>query len=133
MSPRQQPTSRRHKNEGNAYPDIDHQPPLTISTQQISPANQQHRNNDFFTREQRWRSAFEHSAIGTTMADLDGHYLAANTVFQNIVGSAEKELKDLSFLDITYEHEVDKGGHFAGWEQPGLFSQEIRAAFRSLR
>ncbi len=30
-------------------------------------------------------------------------------------------------------HEVDKGGHFAAWEQPQLFSQEIRAAFRSLR
>jgi pimeloyl-ACP methyl ester carboxylesterase len=28
---------------------------------------------------------------------------------------------------------VDKGGHFAAWEQPQLFSEEIRAAFRSLR
>ena len=32
-----------------------------------------------------------------------------------------------------YRHEVDKGGHFAAWEQPQLFSQEIRVAFRSLR
>jgi len=28
---------------------------------------------------------------------------------------------------------VDKGGHFAAWEQPQLFSEEVRAAFRSLR
>jgi len=32
-----------------------------------------------------------------------------------------------------YRHEVDKGGHFAAWEQPELFSAELRAAFRSLR
>jgi pimeloyl-ACP methyl ester carboxylesterase len=32
-----------------------------------------------------------------------------------------------------YFNEVDKGGHFAAWEQPQLFSEEIRAAFKSLR
>jgi hypothetical protein len=30
-------------------------------------------------------------------------------------------------------HEVDKGGHFATWNEPELFSEELRAAFRSLR
>jgi hypothetical protein len=30
-------------------------------------------------------------------------------------------------------NEVDKGGHFAAWEQPELFAAELRAAFRSLR
>ena len=30
-------------------------------------------------------------------------------------------------------HQADKGGHFAAWEQPELFSTELRAAFRSLR
>ena len=30
-------------------------------------------------------------------------------------------------------NEVDKGGHFAAWEQPELFAAEVRAAFRSLR
>jgi pimeloyl-ACP methyl ester carboxylesterase len=33
----------------------------------------------------------------------------------------------------TAHNEVDKGGHFAAWEQPQHFSEEIRAAFRSLR
>jgi pimeloyl-ACP methyl ester carboxylesterase len=35
-------------------------------------------------------------------------------------------------VDI-YFNEVDKGGHFAAWEEPGLFSEELRAAFRPLR
>lgn len=34
---------------------------------------------------------------------------------------------------VIYFNKVDKGGHFAAWEEPALFSTEIRAAFRSLR
>jgi pimeloyl-ACP methyl ester carboxylesterase len=34
---------------------------------------------------------------------------------------------------LIYFHEVDKGGHFAAWEQPELFAVELRAAFKSLR
>ena len=35
--------------------------------------------------------------------------------------------------NVIYFNEVDKGGHFAAWEEPELFATEIRAAFRSLR
>ena len=35
--------------------------------------------------------------------------------------------------NLIYFHEVDKGGHFAAWEQPELFAAEMRAAFRTLR
>jgi pimeloyl-ACP methyl ester carboxylesterase len=38
-----------------------------------------------------------------------------------------------SYPNVTYFNEVDKGGHFAAWEEPELFSSEVRAAFRSLR
>ena len=38
-----------------------------------------------------------------------------------------------AYPTLTYFHEVDRGGHFAAWEEPELFSTEIRAAFRSLR
>jgi pimeloyl-ACP methyl ester carboxylesterase len=38
-----------------------------------------------------------------------------------------------AYPTLTYFHEVPKGGHFAAWEQPELFSSELRAAFRSLR
>src|SRR5437867_2067314 len=34
---------------------------------------------------------------------------------------------------IYYNNKVDKGGHFAAWEQPQLFSEEVRAGFRRLR
>ena len=35
--------------------------------------------------------------------------------------------------DIEDFHQVDRGGHFAAWEQPELFSAELRAAFKSIR
>jgi pimeloyl-ACP methyl ester carboxylesterase len=34
---------------------------------------------------------------------------------------------------LFYDHKVEKGGHFAAWEQPTLFTSELRAAFRTLR
>jgi pimeloyl-ACP methyl ester carboxylesterase len=38
-----------------------------------------------------------------------------------------------SYPNVIYFNEVDKGGHFAAWEEPDLFSEEVRAAFRPLR
>jgi hypothetical protein len=34
---------------------------------------------------------------------------------------------------LTYFNEVDRGGHFAAWEEPELFSTEVRVAFESVR
>jgi hypothetical protein len=34
---------------------------------------------------------------------------------------------------LAYSNEVDRGGHFAAWEEPKLFAAELRAAFKSLR
>jgi pimeloyl-ACP methyl ester carboxylesterase len=38
-----------------------------------------------------------------------------------------------AYPKLIYFHEADRGGHFAAWEQPELFAQELRAAFHSLR
>ena len=38
-----------------------------------------------------------------------------------------------AYPSLSYFHEVDKGGHFAAWEQPELFAAELRAAFKSVR
>jgi hypothetical protein len=38
-----------------------------------------------------------------------------------------------AYPNVIYFNEVDKGGRFAAWEEPGLFSEELRAAFRPLR
>src|SRR5439155_19607864 len=54
--------------------------------------------------EDRWRSVFENSAIGVALTDLNGRFLAANPVYQKMVGYTEEELRALSFLDITHEH-----------------------------
>jgi pimeloyl-ACP methyl ester carboxylesterase len=38
-----------------------------------------------------------------------------------------------AYRNLIYFHEVDRGGHVAAWEQPELFTAELRAAFKSLR
>ena len=55
--------------------------------------------------EERWRSVFENSAIGVALTDLNGRYIAANPLFQRMLGYTEEELGQLSFLDITVEED----------------------------
>jgi len=55
------------------------------------------------------------------------------TVFPGEIYRAPKSWGERNYHNLIYWHEVDKGGHFAAWEQPQLFAEEIRAAFRSLR
>ena len=57
----------------------------------------------------------------------------AVTVFPGEIYRAPRSWAELNYHNIIYWHEVDKGGHFAAWEQPELFTEEIRAAFRLLR
>jgi pimeloyl-ACP methyl ester carboxylesterase len=57
----------------------------------------------------------------------------AVTVFPGEVYRAPKSWTQRAFRNLIYFNEVDKGGHFAAWEQPQLFAEELRAAFRSLR
>jgi pimeloyl-ACP methyl ester carboxylesterase len=57
----------------------------------------------------------------------------AVTVFPGEIYRAPRSWAEPSFHKLIYWNEVDKGGHFAAWEQPELFVTEIRAAFRSLR
>jgi pimeloyl-ACP methyl ester carboxylesterase len=57
----------------------------------------------------------------------------AVTVFPDEIYRAPKSWTQIAFRNLIYFNAVDKGGHFAAWEQPELFSEELRAAFRSLR
>ena len=57
--------------------------------------------------EERWRSVFENSAIGVAVTDLDGRFIAANPVYQKMLGYSDEELQHLSFLDITHEEQVE--------------------------
>ncbi len=58
---------------------------------------------------------------------------AAVTVFPGEIYRAPRSWAERSYRNLIYWNEVDKGGHFAAWEQPDLFSRELRAAFRPLR
>ncbi len=58
---------------------------------------------------------------------------AAVTVFPGEIYQAPRSWADRAYHKLIYWNEVDNGGHFAAWEQPELFSREVRAAFRSLR
>ena len=58
---------------------------------------------------------------------------AAITVFPGEIYRAPRSWAERSYHNLIYFHEVSKGGHFAAWEQPELFAEELRAAFRSLR
>ncbi len=55
------------------------------------------------------------------------------TTFPGEVFKAPRSWVATSYPTLAYFNEVDRGGHFAAWEEPQLFSEEIRAAFRSLR
>ena len=58
---------------------------------------------------------------------------AAITVFPGEIYQAPRSWAERAYHKLIYYNRVDKGGHFAAWEQPELFSSELRAAFRSLR
>lgn len=57
----------------------------------------------------------------------------AVTVFPGEIYRAPRSWSQQAYRKLVYFNEVDKGGHFAAWEEPELFSAELRAAFRSLR
>ena len=55
------------------------------------------------------------------------------TTFPGEIFAAPRSWVEQVYPTLAYYNEVDKGGHFAAWEEPELFATEIRAAFRSLR
>ena len=57
----------------------------------------------------------------------------AITVFPQDVYRAPETWARRAYRNLIYFHEVDRGGHFAAWEQPQLLSGDVRETFRSLR
>jgi pimeloyl-ACP methyl ester carboxylesterase len=58
---------------------------------------------------------------------------AAVSVFPEEVYQAPRSWTERAYKKLVHFNELPKGGHFAAWEQPTLFSEEVRAGFRSLR
>ena len=57
----------------------------------------------------------------------------AFTTFPGEIWKTPRSWVEASYPNVAYFNAVDKGGHFAAWEEPELFTSEIRNAFRSLR
>jgi pimeloyl-ACP methyl ester carboxylesterase len=55
------------------------------------------------------------------------------TTFPGEIWRNPRSWAELGYPNLTYYNEVDKGGHFAAWEEPELFANELQAAFRLLR
>jgi pimeloyl-ACP methyl ester carboxylesterase len=55
------------------------------------------------------------------------------TTFPGEIWRTPRSWVEASYPNVVYFNEVDKGGHFAAWEEPELFSEELRAAFGSVR
>jgi len=82
------------------------------------------------------RSYWEHgraAALATGQAPAEVKIPVGFTVFPGESFRAPRSWVELGYPTLAYFNEVSKGGHFAAWEEPELFSEEIRAAFRPLR
>jgi pimeloyl-ACP methyl ester carboxylesterase len=77
------------------------------------------------------RLYWENNANNFNAVDID--LAAAITVFPGEIYRAPRSWAERAYHNLVYFNEVDKGGHFAAWEEPELFANEVRAAFRSLR
>jgi pimeloyl-ACP methyl ester carboxylesterase len=55
------------------------------------------------------------------------------TTYPGELWAAPRSWAEAVYPGLAYFNQVDRGGHFPAWEEPGLFAAELRAAFRSLR
>jgi pimeloyl-ACP methyl ester carboxylesterase len=79
-----------------------------------------------------WENTYDYfSAESHKTADIS--LPVAMTVFPGEIYRAPRSWAERAYDQLIYFNEVDKGGHFAAWEQPELLAAEIRDAFRSLR
>ena len=57
----------------------------------------------------------------------------AISIFPREIMRPSRRWCEKRYSDLRFYEQADRGGHFAAWEQPQLFAEEIRAAFQSLR
>ena len=55
------------------------------------------------------------------------------SVFPDELFRAPRSWTEKAYPNLVHYNEVDRGGHFAAWEQPELYASELRTGFRSLR
>ena len=80
-----------------------------------------------------WENGVQSVVLAAAQKTADISLPVAITVFPGEIYQAPETWARRAYRNLIYFNEVDKGGHFAAWEQPELFSAELRAAFRPLR
>jgi pimeloyl-ACP methyl ester carboxylesterase len=80
-----------------------------------------------------WETSGQSVILAAAQMTAEISLPVAITVFPQEVYRAPETWARRAYRNLIYFHEVDRGGHFAAWEEPELFSAELRAAFRSLR
>jgi pimeloyl-ACP methyl ester carboxylesterase len=80
-----------------------------------------------------WETSGQSVILAAAQKTAEISIPVAITVFPGEVYRAPETWARRAYRNLIYFNEVDKGGHFAAWEQPQLFVTELRAAFRSLR
>jgi pimeloyl-ACP methyl ester carboxylesterase len=79
------------------------------------------------------RLYWEQAKAGNFYAAADISFPTAVTVFPDEYVQAPRSWTERAYHDLIYFSQAERGGHFAAWEQPQIFSEELRAAFRTLR
>jgi pimeloyl-ACP methyl ester carboxylesterase len=79
------------------------------------------------------RLYWENNANNFNASDTPISLPAAVTVYPGELYQSPRSWTERAYSKLVYFNKVDKGGHFAAWEQPELYASEARAAFRSLR
>ena len=57
----------------------------------------------------------------------------AVSIFPDEIDAAPRSWVERAYPNLIHFNKLDKGGHFAAWEQPQLLTEDVRATFRSLR
>jgi pimeloyl-ACP methyl ester carboxylesterase len=77
------------------------------------------------------RSYWERGAAGQTPPPVTIPF--AFTTFPGEIWRTPRSWVEKAYPNVVYFNAVDKGGHFAAWEEPELFAEELRAAFKEVR
>jgi pimeloyl-ACP methyl ester carboxylesterase len=80
-----------------------------------------------------WETSGQSIILAAAQKTTEISLPVAISVFPQEVYRAPETWARRAYRNLIYFNEVEKGGHFAAWEEPELFVSELRAAFRSLR
>jgi pimeloyl-ACP methyl ester carboxylesterase len=81
-----------------------------------------------------WEDALARAQIGASgKAPPEVSLPVGFTAFPGEIWQTPRSWVESSYPNVTYFNEADRGGHFAAWEEPELFAEEIRAAFSPVR